>query len=430
MSDDVDDQLRHAMASLDRQVPPRYFETLADRTLARLDDAAPADFVAEEIVTEAEVIAERDEHSGLQDIRNLASETKARLVRRTSQQVIAREDRIASSSAGWKAVALPDPARRVPELGPSEPIDEPIDELIDELARERAARAAVSPVSPATIGSGPPVTSRGAAPPLASKRRRWLAITGTAVAAAAGVMIVVSARSADRARPPSPSSEAASAAPASAAAPIAAPPPSAREAATSNGASAQGQRLEPATPVSAGSAAAIGAVGKPPGKPVAKGKRPSKLGKMPDPDQLPEPPPDAPGARDATAKPPAGGTPGAGSAQGSAEPSFDALVREAGIASTAPAKPTLDRQALSSADVKRGLAAVAPQAHACFTGTEGVAAVRLTVAPTGKVTKVTTTGPFAGTPTAACVERAVKSATFPPWDGGPLSVAYSYLLSE
>jgi hypothetical protein len=37
---------------------------------------------------------------------------------------------------------------------------------------------------------------------------------------------------------------------------------------------------------------------------------------------------------------------------------------------------------------------------------------------------------FAGTPVAACVEAAVKSASFPPWDGGPQSFGYSYLLSE
>src|SRR4051812_25346926 len=107
MSDDLDDRLRDAMASLDRQVPARYFESLADRALARLDDAAPADLVVEELVTEDEVVGERDEHSGLREIQHLASETKARLARRTSQPLIARDDRIASSSAGWKAIALP-----------------------------------------------------------------------------------------------------------------------------------------------------------------------------------------------------------------------------------------------------------------------------------------------------------------------------------
>lgn len=43
MSDDVDDLLRRTMATLDRQVPPGYFDTLPARTLARLDDPAIAD---------------------------------------------------------------------------------------------------------------------------------------------------------------------------------------------------------------------------------------------------------------------------------------------------------------------------------------------------------------------------------------------------
>ncbi|MEO7733509.1 MAG: hypothetical protein ABIY55_21275, partial [Kofleriaceae bacterium] len=193
MSDDLDDQLRHAMASLDRQVPARYFDTLADRMLARLDDAAPADLVAEEIVTEDEVVGERDEHSGLQDIRNLASETKARLARRTSQQVIARDERIASSSAGWKAVALPDPARGAELAANAAPLDE--------LARERVAREAARPGASA-IGAAAPVTSLVASPVVAPRRRR-VAVAGVAVAAAAGVMIFWSVRGADQARAPS-----------------------------------------------------------------------------------------------------------------------------------------------------------------------------------------------------------------------------------
>ena len=428
MSDDLDEQLRRAMASLDRQAPARYFDTLAERTLARLDDAAPDDFVAEEVVTEDEVIGEREEHSGLQDIRNLASETKARLARRTSQQIIARDDRIASSSAGWKAVALPDPGRRAePEVAP-----------VDELARERAARAAASiPAAPVTTQAAP--------------RRRWVAIAGVTVAAAAGAVIFVSTRGADQAdraaRPP-----AAAMAP-SPTMPMALPRPIADSA--RNGAIAQGERPAPADPASAGSArnaaiaagsnAAIAAgsgvgnaatppivhAGKAPAKPSAKGKGPGKLGKAPvdEPDAPVTKPAPVPTAGPVTKQGPrSAGKPGA--AQGSDEPSFDELVHEAGIGSAAPAKPKLDRQSLSPDDIKRVLGAATGQARACFNGTEGTAAVRLTVAPSGKVTKVTTTGVFAGTPTAACVERAVKSATFPPWDGGPQSVAYSYLLSE
>ena len=63
---------------------------------------------------------DRDEDSGLHDIRSLASSTKARLSsRRSTQSPIMNEDDIlASSSAGWKAVALPEPAKMVslPEL--------------------------------------------------------------------------------------------------------------------------------------------------------------------------------------------------------------------------------------------------------------------------------------------------------------------------
>ncbi|HEX7843736.1 MAG TPA: hypothetical protein VF469_39955, partial [Kofleriaceae bacterium] len=40
MSDDVDDLLRRAMATLDHQVPPGYFDALPERTLARLEDPA------------------------------------------------------------------------------------------------------------------------------------------------------------------------------------------------------------------------------------------------------------------------------------------------------------------------------------------------------------------------------------------------------
>ena len=40
------------------------------------------------------------------------------------------------------------------------------------------------------------------------------------------------------------------------------------------------------------------------------------------------------------------------------------------------------------------------------------------------------TGMFDGKPEADCVSKAVTAATFPPWDGGPQSFTYSYLLSE
>jgi hypothetical protein len=73
---------------------------------------------------------------------------------------------------------------------------------------------------------------------------------------------------------------------------------------------------------------------------------------------------------------------------------------------------------------------IAAKAQACYKGTQGTAAVNLTVAPSGQVSKVSVSGVFAGKPEADCVSNAVRSASFPAWDGGPQSFGYSYLLSE
>ena len=62
--------------------------------------------------------------------------------------------------------------------------------------------------------------------------------------------------------------------------------------------------------------------------------------------------------------------------------------------------------------------------------TQGTAMLKLSVSPEGKVAKVTVGGAFAGKPEADCVANAVKAATFPPWDGGPQSFSYSYMLAE
>jgi hypothetical protein len=91
---------------------------------------------------------------------------------------------------------------------------------------------------------------------------------------------------------------------------------------------------------------------------------------------------------------------------------------------------TLDRNQLSSDDIKSGMNAVVARVRACFDGTQGRATVRLSVAPSGGVQEATVTGPFAGTAVGTCVERAVRTTRFPPWDGPPQSFDYSYRLSD
>jgi hypothetical protein len=95
---------------------------------------------------------------------------------------------------------------------------------------------------------------------------------------------------------------------------------------------------------------------------------------------------------------------------------------------TATGRP--DRTSLSGDDIERAMTSVAGQVRACFAGTRRSAPLRLTVAPSGRIARVTVTGPFAGTPAGTCLERAVRTATFPPWSGAPQSFDFSYLLSD
>jgi hypothetical protein len=115
---------------------------------------------------------------------------------------------------------------------------------------------------------------------------------------------------------------------------------------------------------------------------------------------------------------------------GEGEPSFDALLKEAGVDEKKEKKPILEKKSLTADDFKKGMAAITEKAQACYSGTQGTATVKLTIAPNGSVSKVTVGGAFAGKPEAACVSAAVKGASFPPWDGGPQSFTYAYMLSD
>src|ERR1044071_700962 len=83
--DDLDAVLRRTMASLDRQTPEGYFDALPARTLARLDEPAAGEPL---------------EAPKLDDVRELASETRARL----SAQRGALDDDVPVSSANDAAV--------------------------------------------------------------------------------------------------------------------------------------------------------------------------------------------------------------------------------------------------------------------------------------------------------------------------------------
>jgi predicted Zn finger-like uncharacterized protein len=76
--------------------------------------------------------------------------------------------------------------------------------------------------------------------------------------------------------------------------------------------------------------------------------------------------------------------------------------------------PPLDRE-----EIVKGMNAVMPRARECYNQYKvpGVATVKITVSPAGRVSGASVTGRFAGTPSGTCVEAALKTARFPPSAG-------------
>jgi predicted Zn finger-like uncharacterized protein len=99
-----------------------------------------------------------------------------------------------------------------------------------------------------------------------------------------------------------------------------------------------------------------------------------------------------------------------------------------GKASDDDSKPAPSAGPLAKSAVVAGMNSVKPKVAACYSEykVQGMAMVNVVIGKSGKVTTATVTGKFAGTPTGACVEKAVKSASFPPSEG--LSTPYPFQL--
>jgi hypothetical protein len=54
--------------------------------------------------------------------------------------------------------------------------------------------------------------------------------------------------------------------------------------------------------------------------------------------------------------------------------------------------------------------------------------VAITFAPSGRVTSSVVSGSFAGTTTGGCIASAMRGASVPPFDGGPVSVVWKVTL--
>ena len=128
--------------------------------------------------------------------------------------------------------------------------------------------------------------------------------------------------------------------------------------------------------------------------------------------QIAEPPKPAPGSIDALL---AGATKSSG---GGGRPKVSDDDKKGGGESSAGP--------LARGAVVSGMNAVKPKVQECYNQFKvpGMATFNFTIGKNGKVSSSTVTGKFAGTPTGACVEKAIKTATFPPSDG--LSASYAF----
>ena len=432
MADDLDELIRRSIKTLDDGTPPGYFEGLPSQTLARLEDGnmdsqgtRNRDLNSSTAPVSAPPLMnnDREEDSGLHDIRNLASSTKARLSSRRSTQspVVTEDDVLASSSAGWKAVALPEPAKMVslPALAelPSAVEIERTDKAARAAAKVEAKRAvAVTPAEATPVAAAAteaaPANQIGAriAAQQSGGKGKLVALVGVLVAAAAGVGVFVMMQDKD--------------APATSATSVARPAVVAEAPVLKAAPVAPAPVVEPIPEEPAPVVAAV----EPAPAAVVEEKAPAKADKKAHKVEIRD---TVNVAKDEPAKP-AKVVKEEPKAKGDDnEPSFDALLKEGGISDQkAAVKPKLEKTSLSQPDFKTGISAVSARAQGCFKGTQGTAMVKMSIAPDGSVAKATVTGQFAGTPEGTCVEGAVKSAKFPAWDGGPQSFSYSYLLAE
>jgi hypothetical protein len=83
---------------------------------------------------------------------------------------------------------------------------------------------------------------------------------------------------------------------------------------------------------------------------------------------------------------------------------------------------------ISKVAVVQGMNAVKPEVARCYARYQvpGLAMVNVVIGRDGNVSRAWVSGKFAGTPSGACVEAAVKNAVFPPSDG--LSTPYPFML--
>jgi hypothetical protein len=446
--DPIDDIVRDAMKALEASSTPRdYFDQLPERIHVRLEGSMQTEHQSDAHSTDGVVRAEAsEENSGLHDIKALAHSTKTQVARRraTSQHEI-DQTLLSHTQSGLHAVALPDPAKMVqlPSVEEARALARTTHGMAAAIGPEERGRGTEVDEAPARASAREPVAARGKGLPV------WLWAGGGLAAAAAAVMAFVvlgkdtgkkaeeaAAPSADQAEraEPEPMAAAGSAAPTVQPLEEKAAEPAEKP---DEGITTSGIAADPAPPpVLADDAKEESA--------RSDRKKKDKGGDEADPDKAfkkdTKVKPDD--KADDVVAPPKEETK-KDVKKTEAEKKLEGAVLgkddsdELGIGDAlgggGDKKDDEEKKTeLTNQEVRDGLDAINGKAKACYGahGQTGTVKVKLTIAPSGKVSKATASGDLAGTPAGDCVVSAVKSAEFPAWDGAPKSTSYVVLLSD
>ncbi len=420
----IDRDIADAFAALDRTAPEQGQEEFTSRVMARIGDGQSAAAAPRVAVGRESPPTPRGEDSGLHDIVALASRAKQRLSERDQSESDAGESvMLAAAPGGLRAVALPDPSRAArPSASP--PPREPTrtdsrSSLPFWALGSVATLAAAAAVAVFVFGIG-----RGADRSVDAPASSASAPTGSAASAPAGGLARLDEPARDRAAlaaqdaparyaeaPPSP------AAPAEAEEPVAASEDRSRRESARR---VRRERAEGAETAKATETADEGVQGGVEGGVGGKGVAAPAGGA-------------APGGVAGGA----GGEPDDKPGDANLEDMLDAVTDEekpkaAPPPEAKPEPPAAEKKELDRRAVSAALESIRGDVDGCHEVEKfaGSVTIKFVVAPSGQVSKAAAIGSHIRTKTGTCVARAVLKASFPAFEGTPITITYPFLLSR
>lgn len=453
----LDEEIRKALTAQERTVPEGYFDTLSARVFQRIEAELPQDRLEVEAMgpdmstdnTKPGSAApppgaigdgeEREEHSGLHDIKAMAKTTKQRISRRVSTQSDVEESLLASaSSQSLSAIVLPEPGH-----------DEPSYET-DETGETDEDRAAVGA---SAVSARATASATARAPEARGGLPVWVYGAVGVVAVAAVVFFVmrgggkktevaqntapVAADPSDLNAPPAP--------------PVVQPGavPSDDDKADPTGVGSEtgdGVATAPIEAADGDPAATVEASADPAPEPERDGDRPArtrsasaKSTSAPSSSSTSSSSSTGSASKPAAPKPRPATKPAKtddskrsledllDEASGGAVSNKDLEAAAPKVEDEKPAKTDLSR-----AEIQTGMKKILGRVSACYDKYKEPGTVMISVAieTSGAVASADATGKFKNTETGLCVSEAVKRATFESWEGKAKRFNYPFLLSD